>query len=235
MRLLKLCLDRRWSIVLTTHSSEIISQALVEDAFVLIRLDNNGQAVALHCADDPAVADELLTWPPARHVLFVEDESAWTLTRVLVDSMDRRVSRTVEVVWGNGAGYLFELQSHLPRPPEHKIGFAYLFDGDKRGEVQPSKAKRWPALCLPTSNDPDELLKRAGADVPDLARRLNVPSGELTRFLDSQEGLDAHDWVNGLGLRYGRQVVLKALAESWVEKNAFEVEPFLKMLKDDVF
>lgn len=230
-RLLKICLDRKWSVVLTTHASEIIRRAVEEEAFVLLRTDTDGGIVAVHCMDDPAAADTLLDVPPVRHVLFVEDESAWMLTRVLVESLDRRLARSVELVWGNGSGYMAELQEHFPSPPRPEIRYAYVFDGDKRGEIGVSKNNRWPALFLPTDDDPDELLRTARLDVPALALRLNVPEGELSRHLDSMEGLDAHDWVNGLGAKYERARVLRALAELWVEGNAAVVEPFLDDLR----
>ena len=74
-RLLKICLDRNWQVILTTHSSEIISQAVDEGAFVLLQLDTDGDGTAVHSKDDPTVADMLLEQPPFRHVLFVEDRS----------------------------------------------------------------------------------------------------------------------------------------------------------------
>lgn len=63
-----------------------------------------------------------------------------------------------------------------------------------------------------------------------MARRLNVPRERLSRFIDLKEGLDPHDWVNDLGDEFGRQIVLKVLAEQWIDLNGDEVESF----KDDI-
>ena len=229
VRLLKICLDRGWKMVVSTHSSEMIADALDEQAFILLRTDEDGATVATHCVDDPAVADTLLARPPIRHVFFVEDESAWMLARVLIESMDRRLARSSAIVWGNGSSYMSELQEHFPRPPLLEISYAYLFDGDKRAEIGKSKQNRWPAFFLPTDDDPDLLYQTLRADVGTLAGRLNLPGGELARFLDSKEGADPHDWVNDLGAEYGRPQVLRVLAELWVERNeaaatAFTVE-----------
>jgi hypothetical protein len=231
-RLLKICLDRKWSLVMTSHASEIIRRAVEEEAFVLLRTDTDGEIVAIHSKDDPAAADSLLEEPPVRHVLFVEDESAWMLTRVLVEALDRRLARSVELVWGNGSGYMAELQEHFPSPPRPEIKFAYVFDGDKREEIGVSKKNRWPALFLPTDADPDELFRTARLDPAGLASRLNVPEGELALVLDGMEGRDAHDWVNGLGERYERSRVLRVLAELWVETNAADAEAFLEELNN---
>jgi hypothetical protein len=134
------------------------------------------------------------------------------------------------VVWGNGSGYMTELQDHFPKPPKSEIGYAFLFDGDKRLEVQPSRENRWPALFLPTELDPDDLFRSLRRSVSALAGRLNVPEAELARFLDTLEALNAHDWVNDLGARYGRVRVLRILAELWVESNEELVEAFLAEL-----
>ena len=226
-RLLGVCLERGWNIVLATHSTEMIGQAVDEEAFVLLRTEDDGSMVSVRSADDPTVADSLLARPPIRHVVFVEDESAWNLARVLLETMDRRVASSTALVWGNGAGYMVELQRHVPRPPRPEISFAFLFDGDQRTKVKPSKRNRWPALFLPTDQDPDDLYKSVRSDVPQLAVRLNTPTGDLPLFLDSIEGQDAHDWVNDLGERYGRPRVLRVLAEMWVETNSAIVESFL--------
>lgn len=232
VRLLRICLDREWRLIVTTHSSEMIADALEEQAFVLLRTGDEGTAIATHCQDDPTVADTLLARPPIRHVFFVEDESAWMLAHVLIEAYDRRLARASAVVWGNGSGYMVELQEHFPRPPQREIVYTYLFDGDKRAEVHESKQNRWPALFLPTDSDPDVLFRTLRADVPRLAAKLNVPDGELSRFLDTKEGVDAHDWVNDLGAEYGRPRVLRTLAELWVDRNESTVTSFFEALRE---
>lgn len=231
VRLLKICLDREWRLVVTTHSSEMIADALEEQAFVLLRIGDEGTAIATHCQDDPTVADTLLARPPIRHVFFVEDESAWILAHVLIEAYDRRLARASAVVWGNGSGYMIELQEHFPRPPQPEIVYTYLFDGDQRARVDKSKQNRWPALFLPTDSDPDVLFRTLRSDVPRLAEKLNVPYGELARFLDTKEGADAHDWVNDLGAEYGRPRVLRTLAQLWVDSNPSTVTPFFESLR----
>lgn len=230
-RLLKVCLDRGWSLVIATHSSEIIAQALEEEAFVLLTLDTAGGIVSTHCLTDPTVGDTLLARPPVRYVFFVEDESAWMLTQVLLEHHDRRLANCSSVVWGNGSGYMVSLQDHFPRPPTADIKYAYVFDGDKRKEVQESQPRRWPALFLPTNGDPDDLFKSLAMDVSLLAAKLGVNEGDLSRFIDSREGVDNHDWVNDIGDRYGRQQVLRGFAELWVATNELEVGLFLSDLK----
>ena len=229
-RLLKICLKRDWSLMITTHSSEMIGQAVEEDAFVLLSTGDDGEPTAAYSVDDPTIADRLLATPPIRNVFFVEDESASTLLRVLLEAYDKRVSASTEIVWGKGSGYMVGLQQHLPRAPNGAIRMALVFDGDKRIEVQESTSKQWPALFLPTEGDPDDLFKTARGDVAGFASRISVPVGELSRFVDSLEAHDPHDWVNDLGDRYGRQRVLRALAELWAARNQDEVAAFSDLL-----
>lgn len=235
LRALNLCLERDWKIVLSTHSAEMMERALEQEAFVLLRAEKEGAIVALHSADNPSAADSLMTDPPIRNVIFVEDESAWMLTNVLMEVGDRRLPRTSTVVWGGGTGYMIALQEHFPRTPASRFAYAYVFDGDQRTEVGKSRKTRWPAVFLPTSHDPDVLYKMNGKDPNELAVRLNVPLDELVVFLDTLEGLDPHDWVNDLGKKYGRQKTLRVLAEMWVNVNETESTEwyahFLKALK----
>ena len=233
-RLLKVCLDRGWRLVVATHSSAIIADAISEDAFVLLQVDEAGGTVATHCREDSSIADALLATPPVRQVLFVEDESACILARVLVETLGQRVSKATSIVWGNGSGYMSELQRQFPQPPDPEIRYAYVYDGDKRSEVRGSGSGRWPAIFLPTSLDPDDLFKSLRADISGLAERMHIPKGELGRRLDVLEGMDPHDWVNKLGEEYGRQKVLRTLAELWVEANPQDASNFIKDLQDAV-
>lgn len=51
------------------------------------------------------------------------------------------------------------------------------------------------------------------------------------RFLDTIEGEDAHDWVNRLGEKYNRPIVLAALAKPWVEQNRSDSDAFVDELQ----
>lgn len=62
-RILALCADRKWRVVLSTHSEEMISQAVAEEAFVYIRTDVDGSLVLDQSAGNPNVAESLLTRP----------------------------------------------------------------------------------------------------------------------------------------------------------------------------
>lgn len=233
-RLLLICLERDWKLIVATHSSEMISVAAREDAFVLLRMNSSGLVEGRHCRDDPGLPDTLLAEPPVRRIFFVEDESAWILTTVLLEALDRRLLPSTAIIWGKGAGYMGGLQKHFPRPPGSPLTYGYIFDGDQRDEVRASGADRWPAFFLPTDDDPDDLFRSCEEDVSQLAYRLNVPVEELTLFLDSIEGRENHDWVNDLGERYGRQKVLRVLAEMWSENHADERRDLLDQLGSHV-
>lgn len=228
-RVLQLCLKRGWRVVLTTHSEEMIVRALEADAFTLLRIDERGATVALNAADDPSVGSMLLARPPIEHIIFCEDESAWYLTRALLDSVDRQLLRATSVIWGRGSGYLAKLHEHLPRQPRPDIRFAFAFDGDQRGNVEVLEG-RWPAVFLPTNEDPDTLFKRLAADPEGIGARLGRPTDEVARCLDMIEGADPHDWVNDLAGEFGRAQVLTGLASLWAAKNQERASAFLDEL-----
>lgn len=217
-RLLNICLSRRWRLIISTHSAEMITRAVEEKALTLLRVDHQGRTSALHSASTPNLAVDLLPQPAVDRVLFCEDESAWYLTRALLDVHNARLSKATSVVWGNGHGYLRRLHEALPRPPRSEIKFAYVFDGDQRG-TQVAQASRWPAVFLPTGEDPDALFREVARDPSKLADRLGIGLTALQLTLDSIEAADKHDWVTFLGDRHGRPVVLRALAMLWAEQN----------------
>lgn len=229
-RLLDICLRRRWHVIITTHSEEMITRALEEDSLTVLRVDGAGGTVALHSATTPDVAAELLSRPPIDRVLFVEDESAWHLTRALLEAHSARLSRATSVVWGEGHGYLRELHKSLPRPARSELKFGYVLDGDQRGTEGPLD-RRWPAIFLPTEDDPDTLFQAAAGDPPKLADRLGADLTSLQLLLDAIEAADHHDWVNKLGDRYGRSNALRVLATLWVETNQGSVKTFVDDLE----
>jgi hypothetical protein len=87
--------------VMTTHSEEMISAAVDRKAFTLLRLELDGTTVAVHSTDDSRAARSLLTRPPIETVLFCEDESAFDLTRALMEAADQHLADVTSIVWGN--------------------------------------------------------------------------------------------------------------------------------------
>jgi len=226
-RLLGICLERDWRLVLATHSTETIEEAVAAGAFVLLRTEDDGSTSATSSIDAPDAADALLHPRSVRRVAVVEDESACRMLEALLATLGRPFLETTEIIWGTGAGDVLKVRDHLPRSPAPKVGFVCVFDGDQRSQVRPGQGERWPSLFLPTDQDPDEIFRTARTSPAHLAERLGAPVGELSRFLDQYEASDAHDWVNHLADRYGRLHTLRALAELWVSSHPAESETFL--------
>lgn len=218
-RLVRIAAKRRWRIVVATHSEKMIRRAIDEEAFVLLRIDDQGVVVAESAAGNPAVGSSLLSRYAIEHVVFCEDETAVNLAAALIQASDSTLARSTSLVWGNGHGYLRQLHSHLPKPPKPEVKFAYVFDGDQRDSLPEVADDRWRSICLPSDSDPDELLRTAAGRRGPLAARLGTSEMELARLLDTLEGTDAHDWVSGIGDQYGRQLALKALTSLWAEEN----------------
>lgn len=228
--ILRICLARNWKVLVTTHSEEMIRQAREHEAFMLLRFAG-GEPQAIHCKDDPSAGNTLLASPPIQLVLFCEDESAYALAHALLELADHGLSQATSIVWGDGHGYLVILRRSMPRPPDPDVKFALVFDGDQRSDVEPSGPRQWPAVFLPTNDDPDALFKSLANQLDELSNALGAPSDQLAEVLDELEGEDRHDWVNRLGERYGRQHVLIRVADLWVRLHPLEAAAFLEDIK----
>lgn len=236
--------QRKWRLVIATHSADIISAAVAHDSFLFLEVGERGTLEATPSRDDPHIGELLLARPEIRHVVFVEDESAYHLARALILKMDRHVSGSISLVWGNGYGYMRGLQEHLSRARHLDIGYVLVFDGDQRppstvplatdntdeesptdelAALQPTKANndptlsQWQAVYLPTEDDPDKLFKSLAHSKTLLAARLGRTMTELNRVLGVLEGKDPHDWVNGLATGADRPRILAELAALWIE------------------
>jgi energy-coupling factor transporter ATP-binding protein EcfA2 len=228
-RVQDVCMRRGWDLVVSTHSEEMIRTACANEGLLLLRLGDHSVVESVRSwLDGPEIATELLSEPPVDLILFCEDESAAALTRSLLRAGAADRGRSTAVVWKNGAGYLAALSQHLPRYPQMKVKFGLVFDGDQRGrDGKGHLSAGWHLIFLPTSEDPDELFKSLCADPGRLATRLQTDEAKVVAWLDALEGSDSHDWVNGLGDRYGtRTAVLNALADLWVVDHAEECKVF---------
>ncbi len=119
----------------------------------------------------------------------------------------------------------------MPRPPAPQVQFAYVFDGDQRGEVDDDTADRWSAVFLPTHEDPNSLLKQLARTPDALADRLGFPHDRVRRSIEALEGGDPHDWVDDLGAEYGRPLVLAVIASVWASRHLDEAEQFVNDLE----
>lgn len=224
------CLRRGWRLILSTHSEEMIGTSLDHEAFLLLRVDDNGETEILDGAATPALASELLARSHLEQVVFVEDEVAASLLEVAIARIDPGYMNQVEIVWGNGHGYMRELIKSLPHPAKPRVRFAFVFDGDQRDEPMDT-GTGWPVAFLPTGGEPDELLRSVSAKLPALAAVFGTNATQISIFLDSLEGENSHDWVIKLGDRYERRRVLPTLSGLWAEAHLDECARLLAAIQ----
>jgi len=228
-RVQDVCMRRKWVLVVSTHSEEMIRTACANEGLLLLRL--GGQSViesTRSWVEGPEIADELVSEPRVDLVLFCEDESAAALTWALLRAGAADRGRSATVIWKDGAGYLTALSRHLPRYPQMKVKFGLVFDGDQRErDGRGGLSAGWQTIFLPTAQDPDALFKSLRSDPGRLATRLQTDQAHVVAWLDALEGADSHDWVNGLCDRRGtRAAVLQALADLWAFDHAEECAIF---------
>lgn len=228
-----ICLRRDWRLIISTHSEELISKSMEHDAFLLLRLNDAGETEVIDTTVSPVAGHSLLARPPVEQVLFVEDEVAAALLEALMRHADPSYMDRVTIVWCKGEGDMRELIRKLPRPPRPRVRFAFVFDGDQR-DLPVEEGTGWPIAFLPTSEEPDRLLRSTGAQLTVLAHQFATTPVEMTLFLDSIAGENPHDWVIKLGDKYERRRIITALAHLWAADHPDECREILEAVAHDV-
>lgn len=224
------CLRRGWTLILSTHSEEMIDRSLDHDAFLMLRVDDNGETEILDGPDTPSLASELLGRSPLEQVIFVEDEVAASILEVAIARADQGYKDRVVIVWGNGHGYMRDLLKNLPHPPNPRVRFAFVFDGDQRNKpLDPGRG--WPVTFLPTEGEPDELLRSVRAELSTNAHLFGTNATQMSVFLDSLDGENSHDWVIKLGDKYERRRVLPTLSALWADSHLEECTSLLEAIR----
>lgn len=228
-RLVEVSETRGWTIVMTTHSEAVITEAIDHDLFVLVRRE--GGQIQAHSSrhEGPTIADDLLANSRPSIVAFTEDESAAALLKALLATSSLKQLRDAEILWKDGHGYVRTLAKTMPKPPRIRLKVLFVLDGDQRsGEaVEP-----WPIDFLPTMQDPDYLFRTLRIDPTGLAMAASANDLLIRRALDALEGSDDHDWVNGLCERVGdRQTTLRGLAKLWVSSHPEESREFVSKIE----
>ncbi|WP_353987709.1 hypothetical protein [Ruicaihuangia caeni] len=223
------CLRNKWTLVLSTHSEEMIDAAIEHEAFVLLRVDDRGVTEIVDTATAPEVAAEVLPGLPMDRVLFVEDEVAAIVLSAAIRAVDARLLSQVEIVWGNGQGYMRELLKRLPRRPAPRIRFGFVFDGDQRA-VPLDTGAGWPVAYLPTDREPDDVLRSVKSELLEHAASFGTTPKQMSVFFDTIEGENSHDWVIKVGDRYERRRVLPTLAAIWADGHGEECRALVEEL-----
>ena len=215
-RLARICAPRNWRLIVASHSEEMIRLAVEAKSFVLAEMGSDGETRVIHSRDVPSIWRGLMSPSAIDTIVYCEDESAHHLISAILMRHDVAMLDRSQVLWGGGNGYLTGLRKHMPSPGTSRIRHAFVYDGDQREAVDPAGQ---PAHFLPTSADPDSMFREARDDPEALAAALGCDLADLERTLARLEGLDAHDWVNGLSAEFGRQHTLSVLAGLWVVAN----------------
>lgn len=231
-RLLRICKARKWRMVMATHSSEIIAEASRHGVFSLMLRTGPAESELLPSAVDPFVGDCLLDEPPVRNIIFVEDETAAAFVYAVLRGISERHVKTSFVSWVSGSGNLSKLREILPYHAKDPVKYLFMPDGDQRQNSDFLKGGRYPVIFLPTSSDPDSLLKSLSDDLPALHARLGSIVTGLKQALLRNEASDSHDWVNAIAKGPERTVVLRSLSEMWINRNLDSVDELRSQLRD---
>ena len=193
-KLVNLCVTKKCTAVVTTHSQYIFSKVPPEHTLILVR---NGEGTRAVVQDTERGRLTMLSVPRERRIegyLLVEDRcarefgKAW-LTMVCPDLLN--CWRIVDV--GSDGDVISKTRGFpiIDKPSFRLIG---LLDGDMKS----SKSAPANEFCfLPTSVPPEVFLRNAVLDnIPKTASTLGIDPETLSIALASVEGIDHHDWLS---------------------------------------
>jgi hypothetical protein len=233
--ILTMAREYKWQIVISSHAEQIINAAHDNEALVVLAR-RSGSVNWYHSSEHPEdLIRDLVSHAPADLILFCEDEVAAAMTRAIIASGAPELSQASAVIWKDGDGYLRSLAKHLPRTAASPVQFALVFDGDQRNKLgEFVEGNGWPVLCLPTLQSPDTLLRGVKSSPSILAEALGRSEPSVVMALSALEGVDDHDWVDGIADRFGpRTQALDSLAQVWVKSNELSATVFCDQLKQN--
>ena len=214
-------LRRKLMIVMTSHSGPVASRLTLDEIVYLTRTPGT---VDLHC---PANRSDLITrlglYPGSPVLVFVEDESAEILARVIIERYSAKLSGRVEYSRAAGEANVIRSIDILP-DITRAMRFVGLLDGDQRDKYTGSDKR---VVFLPSDLNPDALLRRiiSTTDDEELGGILTVEATEVRRAKANAEGADEHDWALPMAetLSMAKSELLRRLALEWCKKNSADV------------
>jgi predicted ATPase len=230
--LAQIALDKKLSVVLSTHSAHTLAPIPNGSIVLLARLGVN----LIHRADpSTSILFESLSIDVGKlKLLLTEDHSAAALLITCMLECDEELLTRCDIGWVGGES---NIDGVLARFPNHlrKATVIGIYDGDQRGKPRPSAA--FPTLYLPGDVDPvHQLVAAVRADFDGFAAQF-VDPGAVKLAVALQGQTDEKDFFHHLEAALPGQAEMRALYRAagitWIKnlQNAALAHEFVQTLR----
>lgn len=212
--LLRMTDEKTLTIIMTTHSSKIVSK-LDDDNLIFLYRDGKGVQI-VRGKPSPALLETLGVETIVDTIIFVEDQAAVQFGRFLLDTFRPDLARRTEFVDRGGEGNItVSVRAFAGIANVAMIG---LYDGDVRGKV-PEDAVTKPVF-LPGDEPVERALRKLlEANTAQIKVALGRP--DLGEILFGLKGGDPHEWYAGLCRSLGQSAeqLFPTLFRIWLREG----------------
>ncbi|MFF2157252.1 ATP-dependent endonuclease [Paenibacillus chitinolyticus] len=207
----KLSQEKGISVILTTHSPEVLKRIPIEHVRLLARVGPSVRIIT------PDYKSEYLTTlginTNKSGVILVEDRFAREFTKSWVGKHDPHFLQEYEIISVGSDNKIVSLLKDIPYMNWFRV--LGLLDGD-RHELK--EVYNWPYTFLPGLCPPEKLLKDVAlVNIEELALVLKREVNAVHRILSTLEGANHHDWFEefhkGIGMTY--EQLMASLVDLW--------------------
>lgn len=209
--------ERHLTVIMTSHSSDIIS-SMSDENLAFVYRERDGIKIVGSPAP-PVLLENIGVKPTVSTVVLVEDESGFEFGRFLLETFRPDLSRRIEFAVREGAGGIVSCLTSTADFRSFKL--VGLFDGDQEGSVPERLAGRF--AFLPGKHAIEKDIKAAiEADFP--AAKAALGREDLGAILSTLGGADPHEWFGKLCHHLGltKKQVLPLVFRLWLRHGTNE-------------
>lgn len=215
--------------VVSTHSSDVVSRTPLSHVVLLDAAGGDSPSSARTPSTRAELEHSLGAYVGQSRLIIAEDKVAAIFAQELLTARLGIWGESIEIRGASGVASVLGACRLLPRLDTVRL--VGVLDGDQRDKPLPTDLK-WPIVCLPSSQDPNELLadaaRRRTAAMADYLGRSNE---QLTAALGVVAGRDPHDWFPELAasLNLDESAVVRSAIRCWLDINGDEeAESFVR-------
>jgi predicted ATPase len=218
--LIEKAVARRLTMVLTSHSPQVVTSLSDEDLIFAYR-SKTGMKV-IDGSPPFALLETIGILPSVNNIILVEDEAAVAFCHELLEQFQPTLSRRSEIVSQGGEANIVIALRRVGGSFK-SLGIVGVFDGDQHGKI-PEDVQKFSAL-LPCKR-PIEVEFRELIESDPVAFKTATGREDVEVVLASLQGQDHHEWYEGLCRLLGvtRTQLYPRLFQLWLRVEANRAE-----------
>jgi len=218
---------RLWTIV-STHSPQIVER--IPKGHVRAMYRRGGRSSVVARPNQRQLQRDAGLNAPKRRLVFVEDRLAQHVVEALLESLDVEIRDAVEVI---AAGDRSRIRANLSLGLR-SMSVVGAYDKDCEGSVEEMVHPHAFIPMLPTNED--ALRSVVVGNSSGFGEPFGVSDADLNQALSGLEGLDGHDWIEGLVRTCGgsHEAVVGRMVRLWLAEatNRVSAEGFVNAVGD---